>query len=210
MKSFKKHTEKGVPPHIREVQPLAWCGSPLRICDLCQGLINDTFIDGLTVGGIWGILCPECHARFGRGLGIGLGHLYRRSQSGDWVKCEAKSREEAARCQISDRFFCSVCKTWCADTTCITCSNQTVLPSVRGHMQCCEGEWSMAHEPRCLVDQALTETYTAISKLRIAVQISDLPLAYRIMARDEVRELIRSLQMLLSEIPFDDLPNTER
>jgi hypothetical protein len=34
---------------------------PTRFCDLCHKPITIAFIDGKTIGGRWGILCPLCH-----------------------------------------------------------------------------------------------------------------------------------------------------
>lgn len=55
-----------------------WQGSWPLICDLCKAEITTCFIDGKTAMGPWGILCPECHAEHGIGLGTGRGQRYER------------------------------------------------------------------------------------------------------------------------------------
>lgn len=69
-----------------------WCGTPPEICNLCQLLIDEGFIDGQLAQPphSWAILCPKCHKENGRGLGPGLGQLYQKI--GDvFVKIENRS-----------------------------------------------------------------------------------------------------------------------
>ena len=60
-----------------------WFGSEPKNCDVCAKKITDTFIDGKTTYGPWGILCPECHDKNGMGLGTGKGQKYSRSEGTD-------------------------------------------------------------------------------------------------------------------------------
>ncbi len=53
-----------------------WYGSEPTACDICASPIKDTFIDGRTREGAWGILCPRCHKNHGVGLGLGKGQQY--------------------------------------------------------------------------------------------------------------------------------------
>ena len=53
-----------------------WHGSIPTNCDLCGGKIENEFINGKTIYGPWGILCPRCHKAAGVGLGLGLGQRY--------------------------------------------------------------------------------------------------------------------------------------
>lgn len=62
-----------------------WMGIPPSKCDICGSAITDTFIDGKTIHGPWGNMCPECHKRFGCGLGTGRGQKYEK-QGDYWVK----------------------------------------------------------------------------------------------------------------------------
>ena len=64
-----------------------WIGSKPDKCDLCADTITDVFIDGKTVYGPWGILCPKCHKKFGMGLGLGRGQKYSR-EGQNWIKVE--------------------------------------------------------------------------------------------------------------------------
>lgn len=45
-------------------------------CDLCSKPLVDTFVDGKTSFGPWGIMCRPCHRKHGIGLGLGRGQLY--------------------------------------------------------------------------------------------------------------------------------------
>ena len=51
-------------------------GTPIN-CDVCRKRLKEFFIDGKTIYGPWGILCVECHAKVGAGLGVGRGQKYR-------------------------------------------------------------------------------------------------------------------------------------
>ena len=53
-----------------------WHSSIPTNCDLCGRKIENEFIDGKTVRGPWGILCPRCHKAAGVGLGVGRGQQY--------------------------------------------------------------------------------------------------------------------------------------
>lgn len=56
-----------------------WCSPTPTNCDICDGSISDTFYDAATDYGPWGIMCPMCFKGHGRGLGLGKGQEYRRS-----------------------------------------------------------------------------------------------------------------------------------
>lgn len=62
-----------------------WMGSKPVCCDICDGLILTKFIDGKVGNGPWGILCPDCHAKHGCGLGTGRGQQYT-LEGVDWFK----------------------------------------------------------------------------------------------------------------------------
>ena len=62
-----------------------WNGAPPKKCDLCGKQIGETFVDGKTKQGPWGILCVFCHVKFGVGLGNGKGQEYRMAGN-KWVK----------------------------------------------------------------------------------------------------------------------------
>ena len=53
-----------------------WVGDIPQHCDLCNATIIDTFIDGKIGSGPWAIMCIECHAHKGYGLGMGKGQQY--------------------------------------------------------------------------------------------------------------------------------------
>lgn len=53
-----------------------WEGTPPDTCDLCQTPIEEVFVDGKTIHGPWGIMCPVCALSEGVGLGEGRGQLY--------------------------------------------------------------------------------------------------------------------------------------
>lgn len=53
--------------------------SPLPAgCDICNKPFGKFFIDGKTKmsGGQWALMCEECHAQHGSGLGMGFGQKY--------------------------------------------------------------------------------------------------------------------------------------
>jgi hypothetical protein len=62
--------------------------SPLpKKCDICGALIRDHFVDGATEpDGIWGCMCRVCFVNHGKGLGAGLGQLYKlEAETGIWL-----------------------------------------------------------------------------------------------------------------------------
>lgn len=53
------------------------------------GAISDVFIDGAVKGmGSWAIMNLANHAKFGRGLGTGMGQKYEKQPDGKWLKIE--------------------------------------------------------------------------------------------------------------------------
>jgi len=64
-----------------------WMGSAITHCDLCDADIDTVFVDGKTIDGPWGILCPDCHEARGVGLGIGYGQKYEKKGK-EWLKIE--------------------------------------------------------------------------------------------------------------------------
>ena len=62
--------------------------SDVGACDLCKRELAPlgTMIDGATTFGPWGLMCPECHARYGRGIGTGAGQRYEVQADGRWLK----------------------------------------------------------------------------------------------------------------------------
>lgn len=69
--------------------PQLWAGSTPSECDLCHVPIKDTFVDGKTTVGPWGIMCPSCFATYGVGLGTGKGQKYKKQPDATWVKVAA-------------------------------------------------------------------------------------------------------------------------
>lgn len=56
-----------------------WAGKGIPNCGICQRQIQRSFVDGVTAGGRWGIMCPTCRINEGRmTLGVGLGQKYDR------------------------------------------------------------------------------------------------------------------------------------
>ena len=53
-----------------------WIGLLPFECDVCKCCLRDSFVDGKTVRGQWGILCTTCHDQLGIGLGTGRGQRY--------------------------------------------------------------------------------------------------------------------------------------
>jgi len=53
-----------------------WTGPEPTNCEICDRKLDDAFIDGKTVRGVWAVMCPECHSLFGFGLGAGFGQRY--------------------------------------------------------------------------------------------------------------------------------------
>jgi len=54
----------------------SWDGAEPDACDICDGRIPKTFVDGATRMGPWAVMCPACHASHGVGLGTGRGQKY--------------------------------------------------------------------------------------------------------------------------------------
>jgi hypothetical protein len=52
----------------------------------CEGKIKNSFVDGAAIFGPWANMCENCHAQFGRGLGLGVGQLYKRAKDGNFYK----------------------------------------------------------------------------------------------------------------------------
>ena len=51
--------------------------SPLpKNCEICQKPFGKYFIDSATSMGPWGLLCSDCHDKYGKGLGQGKGQKY--------------------------------------------------------------------------------------------------------------------------------------
>ena len=55
-----------------------WTSPAPEKCYFCQKEIKDTFIDGKTHFGPWGIMCEQCHVGLGIGLGTGKGQKYQK------------------------------------------------------------------------------------------------------------------------------------
>lgn len=70
-------------------EPAQWL-SPVGDCDMCHKPLTPTgvIIDGATSFGPWALMCPPCHATYGRGLGTGSGQQYERTDDGRWLKVE--------------------------------------------------------------------------------------------------------------------------
>lgn len=62
--------------------------SPVGDLDDFGNAIHDTFIDGKTRLGPWGLMTPEAHAALGCGLGLGRGQKYVKQADGRWLKTE--------------------------------------------------------------------------------------------------------------------------
>lgn len=67
-----------------------WQGSAPLQCDMDQAHTStrETFVDGATKFGPWGIMCIPCFERFGLGLGTGKGQKYQRQANGSFFKVE--------------------------------------------------------------------------------------------------------------------------
>ena len=52
-----------------------WCGSN-PICDFCQCVPDEFFVDGKTKMGPWAIMCKKCFKVYGTKLGLGYGQKY--------------------------------------------------------------------------------------------------------------------------------------
>lgn len=53
-----------------------WTGTVPDKCNFCGDKLTTTFTDGQTVYGSWAIMCPNCHNRYGVGVGLGKGQTY--------------------------------------------------------------------------------------------------------------------------------------
>lgn len=53
-----------------------WAGAKPESCDLCGNSLQESFVDGKTITGAWGIMCMSCHSVLGSGLGMGRGQKY--------------------------------------------------------------------------------------------------------------------------------------
>jgi hypothetical protein len=60
---------------------------PPENCDHCARQISKFgfFVDGNTTSGLWSNMCPSCYAEHGIGIGWGVGQLYRKRNSVQWV-----------------------------------------------------------------------------------------------------------------------------
>lgn len=85
-----------ITPQKKEEEPMNdggpkkryWVGD-IDKCDLCGCEIKDSFIDGVTQYGPWGIMCRPCHSRRGCGLGQGKGQRYKKeATTGKYYKIE--------------------------------------------------------------------------------------------------------------------------
>lgn len=64
-----------------------WMGTKPTTCDICHEHLENLFVDGRTKFGPWGMLCIQCHADKGFGLGLGKGQLYRyNTETKEWDK----------------------------------------------------------------------------------------------------------------------------
>jgi len=67
--------------------PEKLCKLDIEVCQLCGKTLENIVIDGKTVHGPWGYMCPACHNKFGVGLGTGKGQRYVRHPGG-WLKTD--------------------------------------------------------------------------------------------------------------------------
>jgi hypothetical protein len=63
-----------------------WMGDKPKDCDICHKALGDSFVDGATTMGPWGIMCKNCFPVFGVGLGIGRGQRYEKQSDDRWLK----------------------------------------------------------------------------------------------------------------------------
>lgn len=65
-----------------------WQGSLPDKCDICHTKVIDlkVFIDGDTIIGRWKIMCRDCFAAHGVGIGTGCGQEYTLQLDGRWLK----------------------------------------------------------------------------------------------------------------------------
>ena len=63
-----------------------WVGT-LTTCNVCKGDYHGVMYDAsLRSFGCWANVCSGCFARYGKGLGVGLGQRYEKQQDGSWLK----------------------------------------------------------------------------------------------------------------------------
>jgi len=65
-----------------------WTGTPVSECNICDTKIEEVFIDGATWRGAWAIMCPNCYASHGIGLGLGKGQKFVKQDDERWLKVE--------------------------------------------------------------------------------------------------------------------------
>jgi len=69
-------SEENAPTSLK-TRKADWIGARPVECDFCHEIIKDEwFVDGATRFGPWAIMCPECFAKNGRGIGPGRGQKY--------------------------------------------------------------------------------------------------------------------------------------
>lgn len=63
--------------YVKEKNRKRW-RSEVKNCDLCGEDLRSVefFVDGKTIHGPWGLMCPKCFSKSGCGLGTGLGQKY--------------------------------------------------------------------------------------------------------------------------------------
>ena len=65
-----------------------WVGK-IDQCNVCKGDYHSMMYDAsLREFNCWGNVCSGCFARYGRGLGTGLGQRYEQQADGRWLKVE--------------------------------------------------------------------------------------------------------------------------
>lgn len=68
-----------------------WMGDAPTHCDIDQTPIQTKFVDGVTSQGPWANMCLGCHRKYGKGLGMGHGQLYEKTEvegKTRWLKME--------------------------------------------------------------------------------------------------------------------------
>lgn len=75
---------------------------PPEACDLCNEGKFGFFIDGETANGAWANMCPRCFMQVGRGIGWGVGQLYRDRGEGRWQCVAGGPPEPTERREQSD------------------------------------------------------------------------------------------------------------
>ena len=70
-----------------------WMSDAPAECDMkhdrvvhCKNKITNHFFDSRTKQGPWGNLCPQCFARYGVGVGTGMGQEYKKAVDGVFYK----------------------------------------------------------------------------------------------------------------------------